>query len=86
MRYQYTDSFEDLTPEQEVDLLCEINVKRQVTNTCHTTIVQNAWHRGQPLSVHGWIYGLENGLINDLNLSISNLDQLADSFVYHAPV
>nr|WP_315042317.1 carbonate dehydratase [uncultured Moraxella sp.] len=86
MRYQYTDSFEDLTPEQEVDLLCEINVKRQVTNTCHTTIVQNAWHRGQPLSVHGWIYGLENGLINDLNVSISNLDQLADSFVYHAPV
>lgn len=81
MRYQYTDMFENLTLEQEVDLLCEINVKRQVTNVCHTTIVQNAWHRGQTLSVHGWIYGLENGLINDLQVSVSTLEQLADSFV-----
>lgn len=86
MRYQYTDMFENLTLEQEVDLLCEINVKRQVTNVCHTTIVQNAWHRGQTLSVHGWIYGLENGLINDLQVSVSNLEQLADSFVYTSPL
>lgn len=85
MRYQYADLFEHLSLEQEVDLLCEINVKRQVTNVCHTTIVQNAWHRGQPLSVHGWIYRLENGLINDLQVSISSLSQLADSFVYYAP-
>ena len=86
MRYQYTDMFENLTLEQEVDLLCEINVKRQVTNVCHTTIVQNAWHRGQTLSVHGWIYGLENGLINDLQVSVSTLEQLADSFVYTSPI
>ena len=86
MRYQYTDMFENLTLEQEVDLLCEINVKRQVTNVCHTTIVQNAWHRGQTLSVHGWIYGLENGLINDLQVSVSTLEQLANSFVYTSPL
>ena len=86
MRCQYTDMFENLTLEQEVDLLCEINVKRQVTNVCHTTIVQNAWHRGQTLSVHGWIYGLENGLINDLQVSVSTLEQLANSFVYTSPL
>ena len=86
MRYQYTVMFENLTLEQEVDLLCEINVKRQVTNVCHTTIVQNAWHRGQTLSVHGWIYGLENGLINDLQVSVSTLEQLANSFVYTSPL
>lgn len=85
MRFQYADRFKHLTPAQEIDLLCEINVKRQVTNVCHTTIVQNAWHRGQALSVHGWIYGLDNGLITDLAVSISDFNQLAESFVYHAP-
>ncbi len=85
MRFQYAESFENLNETEELDLLCEINVKRQVTNVCHTTIVQNAWHRGQSLSVHGWIYGLENGLLNDLKVSISNFNQLADSFVYYAP-
>ncbi|MFW2178264.1 MULTISPECIES: carbonate dehydratase [unclassified Moraxella] len=83
MRYQYEDMFQNLTLEEEVDLLCEINVKRQVTNVCHTTIVQNAWHRGQKLAVHGWIYGLEDGLINDLKVSISSPAQLADAFVYN---
>lgn len=82
MRYQYQDAFVGLTPEQELDLLCEINVKRQVTNVCHTTIVQNAWHRGEKLAVHGWIYGLANGLITDLNITISGFEQLADAFVY----
>lgn len=85
MRYQYAEAFENLTLDEEVDLLCEINVKRQVTNVCHTTIVQNAWHRGDALAVHGWIYGLKDGLINDLQVSISSPDQLADAFVYQSP-
>lgn len=82
MRYQYDDAFQHLSPEQEVDLLCEINVKRQVTNVCHTTIVQNAWHRGEKLSVHGWIYGLSDGRIHDLNVSVSGHHQLIDAFIY----
>lgn len=51
------------------DLLCEFNVIEQVTNTCQSTVVQDAWRRDQPLTVHGWIYGLNNGRIRDLNVS-----------------
>lgn len=82
MRYQYREAFEGLTDEEELDLLCQINVKRQVTNVCHTTIVQNAWYQGRQLSVHGWIYDMNSGLIEDLDVSISNAQQLASAFIY----
>jgi carbonic anhydrase len=49
-------------------LLCELNVREQVWNVCRTTVVQAAWARGQELSVHGWIYALEDGLLRDLGL------------------
>ena len=52
----------------------------QVTNVCQTTIVQGAWERGQDLAVHGWIYGLSDGIIRDLNVSTSNQDELATSY------
>ena len=61
--------------------LCELNVVSQVANVCYTTIVQNAWLRGQKLTVHGWVYGLQDGLINDLGLSIDHIEQL--SSLYH---
>jgi carbonic anhydrase len=53
------------------DRLCELNVIEQVTNVCHTTIVREAWERGQPLSVHGWIYRLQDGLLHDLKTTVS---------------
>ena len=62
---------------QRVNAMCELNVAAQVYNVCHTTIVEDAWRRGQELSVHGWIYSLEDGLLRDLDLCISNPDQLA---------
>ncbi len=55
----------------KTDLLCELNVIEQVSNVCQTSIVCDAWERGQSLSVHGWIYGLKDGLIRDLGLSSS---------------
>jgi len=58
------------------DRLCELNVAQQVANVCYTTIVQNAWRNSQPLSVHGWVYGLRDGLINDLGLTISEPGQI----------
>jgi carbonic anhydrase len=58
--------------EQRADRLCEFNVVEQVKNVCQTTIVQNAWSNGQPLSVHGLIYGLNDGLLRDLAVRISN--------------
>jgi carbonic anhydrase len=52
-------------------LLCELNVREQVANVCRTTIVQAAWERGQELSIHGWLYALEDGLLRDLGLCIN---------------
>lgn len=62
--------------EAQVDRLCELNVIQQVANVSHTSIVQNAWHRGQPLSVHGCIYGIKDGRWKNLNVGISSMDQL----------
>src|SRR3954453_487904 len=58
------DSLADET--QQLDRLCELNVIEQVANVCQTTIMLDAWARGQPLAVHGWIYGLHDGLLRDL--------------------
>jgi carbonic anhydrase len=69
--------------EDRVNRLCELNVIRQVKNLCHTNIVQSCWNRGQPLAVHGWIYGLRDGLIKDLEVSVNSQQQLADIYQYH---
>jgi carbonic anhydrase len=53
------------------DRLCELNVIEQVRNLTHTSIVRDAWSRNQPLSIHGWIYAVENGLLRDLDISIA---------------
>ena len=58
------------------DRLCELNVIEQVVNVCETTIVQDAWARGQDLTVHGWTYRLETGLVNDLGMSISSDEEM----------
>lgn len=60
------------------DLLCELNVIEQVSNVCQTTIVRDAWSRGQDLTVHSWIYGLRDGLVRNLGMSISAPDQLSE--------
>ncbi|HWS90641.1 MAG TPA: carbonate dehydratase [Pyrinomonadaceae bacterium] len=57
-------------------LLCELNVREQVTNVCRTTIVQDAWERGQELSVHGWVYALEDGLLRDLGVCVTCAEDL----------
>ncbi len=61
---------------KRLDRLCELNVIEQVVNVSRTTIVQNAWQRGQELVVHGWIYGLEDGLLRDLEISIDSSEEL----------
>jgi len=54
------------------DRLCELNVIEQVANVCHTTIARDAWERGQELSVHGWIYGIADGLVRDLKTTVTD--------------
>jgi carbonic anhydrase len=58
-------------PDHRVDRVCELNVIEQVANVCQTTIVRDAWDRGQPLAVHGWVYGLEDGLVRDLRATVA---------------
>jgi carbonic anhydrase len=57
------------------DVLCELNVIEQVHNVCNTSIVQQAWRRGQPLSVHGLIYGIHDGRLHDLNATVSRAEE-----------
>ena len=67
-------------PAAREDRLCELNVAAQVENVCHTTIVQDAWRRGQPLTVHGWIYALADGLIRDLGVNAEGPDQISSAY------
>jgi carbonic anhydrase len=66
--------------EARMDLLCELNVMTQVSHVCHTTIAQNAWARGQKLSVHGWVYSLQDGLLKDLDCTVDQIDQISDVY------
>ena len=70
----HAEKFEGLEHDEKLNLLCELNVKEQVTNICNTTIVQNAWRRGKELSVHGWIYSVENGILKDLDACVISRD------------
>ncbi len=63
-------------PQARHDALCELNVLEQCVNVCNTTVVQDAWMRGQPVTVHGWVYGLHNGLIKDLCITADHADAL----------
>ena len=60
--------------------LCELNVIEQVSNVCKTTVVRDAWERGQPLSIHGWIYGMRDGLLRDLHASASSSEEARLSY------
>jgi carbonic anhydrase len=63
-----------------VDRLCELNVVEQVRNVCRTTIVYEAWERGQALSLHGWIYGLHDGRLRDLGVSATSLEAVDGAY------
>jgi carbonic anhydrase len=62
------------------DRLCELNVVEQVVNVCQTTIARDAWERGQALTIHGWIYGLHDGLLKDLNVTVSGFHEASASY------
>jgi carbonic anhydrase len=56
--------------------LVELNVAEQVINVAHTTVVKDAWARGQALTIHGWVYGLQDGLLRDLGIEVDNVDEI----------
>ncbi len=81
VREKYESYLTQLTEPKEVEnKLCELNVIEQVFNVCHTSIVQNAWKNNQPLTVRGWVYSLEDGLIRDLNVTVSSRDGISEVY------
>jgi carbonic anhydrase len=68
----------DGMPDEAMRLqaLCELNVLEQALNICETTVVQDAWARGQSVVIHGWVYGLENGLLEDLKITVAGADDV----------
>jgi len=74
----YADKLKNLEGDEKFNRLCELNVIEQVTNVCNTNIIQNAWKNGIELSVHGWIYNIENGILKDLDTSITSAKQIEE--------
>lgn len=75
--YQYEKELEAIQdPAKRIDRMCEINVVTQVYNVCNTTVVQEAWNAGGTLTVHGWIYGINDGLLRDLDVSVSSRTEM----------
>ncbi|MFT6431484.1 MAG: carbonic anhydrase [Halopseudomonas sp.] len=71
--------------ETQLDRMCELNVIRQVANVSHTSIVQNAWHRDQPLTVHGFIYGIKDGHLKDLDVTVQGPEQIPEQYRLSPP-
>ncbi len=77
----HQDRFDHITDSKErLDLLCEFNVGEQVSNVCHTTIVQEAWRRGQDLTIHGWIYSMYDGVLHDLGVNFNAPEQVPEHY------
>lgn len=76
VRDLHQDRLASCLPAQKSKLLCELNVIEQAVHVCETTIVQDAWRRRQDLTVHGWIYALDDGHLRDLEVSVSGPGQL----------
>ncbi|MEO8057450.1 MAG: carbonate dehydratase [Burkholderiales bacterium] len=80
VRNRHQPWLDTVAQERRVDALCELNVIEQARNACQTTIVQDAWARGQELVVHGWYYGLYDGLLQDLQITVADPAQMSEAF------
>ena len=80
VRAKHAAHLDALPEEQRHDRLCELNVIEQVANITQTTIVQDAWARGQDLTIHGWVYALSDGVIRDLHFSVAAPAEVAPTY------
>ncbi len=80
VRLRHADLLGRLAPEDQFDRLCELNVVEQVVNVSRTTVLQDAWRAGQQITVHGWVYGLKDGLVRDLHVSVEAQDAWPDRY------
>lgn len=80
VHYKHIDELKELDENKAQDRLCELNVMEQVRNLARTTVIRDAWQNGQELVLHGFVYGLHNGLINDLGIDIGSFEDLKSQF------
>ncbi|MBL8332033.1 MAG: carbonate dehydratase [Rubrivivax sp.] len=80
VRLRHRKRLDHLSPQEQEDILCEMNVIEQVGNVALSTVIQDAWSRGQPVSVHGWVYGLKDGLLKDLDVTMDHPDTVVTTF------
>lgn len=80
VRNRHHEWLQTLPDAIRYDALVELNVLKQGFNVCQTTMVQDAWARGQEVVVHGWVYGIKNGLIHDLKMSVKNADDVIPAY------
>ena len=80
VRLRHRKRLDHLPDAEQEDILCEMNVIEQVGNVALSTVVQDAWSRGQKLSVHGWVYGLKDGLLKNLHVTMSRPESVVDVF------
>ena len=79
VRDKHAALLDDLEPSWRHDALCELNAIEQVMNVAHSTVMQDAWARGQKVQIHGWCYSLHNGLITNLQMTVPNVQGLGDA-------
>jgi carbonic anhydrase len=80
VRDRHATLLQGLDAEHRLGALCELNVIEQVMHVAETTVVQDAWARQQPLALHGWVYGLKDGLLQDLHMVVRGTDVLDDTY------
>src|SRR5512139_737606 len=80
VRLRHRKRLDHLPPDEQEDILCEMNVIEQVGNVALSTVIQDAWARGQNVAVHGWVYGLRDGLLKDLEVTMDNPDTVVQVF------
>jgi carbonic anhydrase len=76
VRYRHRELLAAVQEDQRVDALCDLNVVEQVVNVCVSTVMKDAWARGQKVSVHGWAFGVHDGLLQDLRITVTSTDTL----------
>ncbi|MFM8769782.1 MAG: carbonic anhydrase, partial [Rubrivivax sp.] len=80
VRLRHRRRLDHLSPDEQENVLCEMNVIEQVGNVALSTVIQDAWARGQPVAVHGWVYGLRDGLLKDLQVTMDRPETVVRVF------
>jgi len=78
--YKHSSLLGELSPDQRLNKLCELNVVEQIYNLGHSTVMQSAWKRGQKVSLHGWVYGIQDGRLRDLEVTSTNRETLEQRY------